>query len=263
MRTEQCIQATGETGGPICYRLSSKDWGLVAQAPLGCGRVEEVMKATIFLHAHALPYGPLGHLEEIKAERAHLACFNAGKGLGFRSLQRLLRLLRSSFLRSRSLLALAVLWCGSHGSASDDINHPITWHGGAWEENISNVNTEVQACRFIQARGFKRKQKQLFFPILELPRVPQSHSLEPLQDCLEDVKSQLKGRVRDSLLWITHTFLWPPLEFKPVRVAEIASICPLRVTQFLWSDCLDDMIFPEAQRSITGSNRNCLQWAKL
>lgn len=45
-------------------------------------------------------------------------------------------------------------------------------------------------------------------------------------------------------------FLSPPLEFKLGGVAELSSICPMRMTQFHWIDHLEERIVPEAWRYI-------------
>lgn len=114
------------------------------------------------------------------------------------------------------------------------------------KESISYVNMEVQASTFTRACGLKKKQKQPFSPIPELPWVLQSHKFEPLQSYFVEMKSQFKKRVIDQTMWIMHEFLRLPLERKPGGVAELSSVCPMRVTQFHRTDHLDDKIFPEA-----------------
>lgn len=45
-------------------------------------------------------------------------------------------------------------------------------------------------------------------------------------------------------------FLGLPLELEPEGMAELSSICPVRVTQFHWVKHIDAMIFLEAWRYI-------------
>lgn len=66
-----------------------------------------------------------------------------------------------------------------------------------WKCSIEHENVYMGVCLE------KETETAFLSPVPELPWVPPSHSTEPRQSYLEEMRSQLKKRVIDQTMWIT------------------------------------------------------------